>query len=74
MQVFCCLITAGIPCDKEVPCTVAFLGYMCYPRRGCLVQVKHIFDVDKFKEDSKGHVKDKKGGDGGPPAGLEMVR
>ncbi len=37
VQCCCCVVNAAIPCNKEVPVTLAAFGFMVYPKCGCCV-------------------------------------
>lgn len=40
----CCVASAALPCNDEVPIAVSFMGLTLYPKCGCMVPMKEIMD------------------------------
>jgi hypothetical protein len=46
----CLVVSAAIPCNKEVPVAVAIAGLTLYPKCGFCMQQRDLFDQEPLME------------------------
>jgi hypothetical protein len=49
-QAMCLVVSAAIPCNKEVPVAVAIAGLTLYPKCGFCIQQRDLFDKEPLME------------------------